>query len=58
MGAPQCPPAREGLKPMGSAAAAAKGSGWGIGAAIWTSAIQNTQNKRGCQAIKRLLKKH
>ena len=43
---------------MGSAPAAAKGSGWGIGAAIWASAIQTTENKRWCQAMKRLLKKH
>ena len=32
MGPPQCPPARESLKPMGSAPATAKGSGWGMGA--------------------------
>ena len=46
---------------MGSAAATAKRSGWGMSAAIWTSATkkkQNTQSKCGCQTIKRLHNKH
>ena len=59
MGAPQGPTAGQGLA-MGSAAATAKRSGWGMGAAIWTSATkkQNTLSKRWCQTIKRLHNKH
>ena len=44
---------------MGSAAAKAKRSCWGMSAAIWTSAKKrNTQSKRWCQTIKRLHNKH
>ena len=53
MGAPQGPTARQVLKPMGSAAATAERSGWGMGAAIWTSA-KNNDTPRVNAGVRRL----